>query len=153
MVKPHTVPQWTVLSLVLSCLCPLCFCGSTFAALDPEVRKPYQLQVVLRFAAQRQLTQVFKDQLKRELRDSLQTQLGPMGQVEVVDDHPLLSQIETRGLQQVLDGMEKSKTATPSPVKTHFVQVDIVDGQYEVQAGQHDGLTGLSSPVIRKART
>jgi hypothetical protein len=139
--------------LFLSSLCSLCLGGSTLAALDPELKKPYQLQVVLHYSAHRQLTQVFKDQLKRELRDSLQSQLGPMGQVEVVEEHPLLSQIETRGLQQALDAMEKSKTATPSAVKTHFVLVDIVDGQYELQTSQHDGLTGLGSPIVRKART
>jgi len=148
-VKPNLVSHWAIPSLCLS----LSLSGSAAAALDPEFRKPYQIQVVLRVAAQRQLTQVFKDQLKRELRDSLQTQLGPMGQVEVVDEHPLLGQIETRGLQQVLDGMEKTKSATPVPVKTHFVLVDIVDGQYEVQAGQHDGLTSLSAPIVRRART
>lgn len=139
--------------LLLSALCTLCLCGATSAALDPDVRKPYQLQVVLHVAPNRQLTQVFKDQLRRELRDSLQTQLGPLGQVDVVVDHPLLKEINDRGLQSVLDSMEKSKTAVPKPLKTHFVLVDVVDNHYEVQAGQHDGLTGLSTPQVRKART
>lgn len=139
--------------LLLSSSVSLCLCGSISGALDPEARKPYQLQVVLRVAPNRQLTQVFKDQLKRELRDSLQTQLGSLGQVEVVEEHPLLKEVAERGLQAALDGMEKSKTATPAPLKTHFVLVDVVDNQYEVQAGQHDGLTGLSTPQVRKGRT
>src|SRR5207245_207055 len=36
---------------------------------------------------------------------------------------------------------------------THFVFVNFVAGQYEIQARQHDGLTGQASPVIRRART
>ncbi|MBY0524126.1 MAG: PspA/IM30 family protein [Gemmataceae bacterium] len=133
-------------------LCSLCLCGESRAALDPEVKKPYHLQVVLRVAPHRLLTPVFKDQLKRELRDSLQASLGPLGIVEVVDDHPLLKDIDRKGLQAVIDGFDKSK-AGGTPIKTHFVLVDYVDNQYDVQAAQHDGLTGLSSPIVRRSRT
>src|SRR5207244_2386696 len=37
-------------------------------------------------------------------------------------------------------------------VKTHFLRVDFVNGQYELQARQHDGLTGFVSP-LRRDRT
>ena len=48
---------------------------------------------------------------------------------------------------QALDGYKSS-----NGTKTHVVLLDFVDGQYEIQAGQHDGSTGMTSPV-RRART
>jgi tetratricopeptide (TPR) repeat protein len=131
-------------------LCPLSFvlCPSPARAIDAEVSKPYQLQVVVRLAPNRLLTDVFKDKLRRELRDSLQAAFGPLVQVEVVDRHPKLKEIEASGLQRVLD-----RWFEVSDLKTHFVLVDFIDGQYEIEAGQHDGPTGLSSPVVRRVRT
>jgi tetratricopeptide (TPR) repeat protein len=141
--------QFSVVRSSLFIVCCLCLCGSTLAAaLDPEVKEPYRLHVVLHVAANRLLTPVFKDQLKRELGDSLQAALGKMGTVEVVDEHPLLKDIEKNGLQQALDAF-----AGKERIKTHFVLIDYVDGQYEVQTAQHDGLTGLTTPVVRLART
>lgn len=118
-------------------------------ALDPEADKPYDLQVVLHIADHRLFTPVFKEQVRRELHDILQAALGDMGQVEVVDQHPLLKQIEAKGLQQGLDGNPDWKEV--SERKTHFVLLDFVNGRYEIQARQHDGLTGLNSPVVRRA--
>lgn len=118
------------------------------AALDPEVSKPYHLQVVLRIAPRRLLTDVFRDQVKRELRDGLQAGFKDMVRVEVVEDHPLLQEIEARGLQQALDGWKQV-----SDTKTHFVLIDCADGRYVIQARQHDGMTGLASPVVRRAQT
>ncbi len=34
--------------------------------------------------------------------------------------------------------------------KTHFVVIDYVDGQYEIQSGSHDGMTGIVGPVVRR---
>jgi hypothetical protein len=59
-----------------------------------------------------------------------------------------LKEIETKGLQAALEGWKEV-----GPQKTHFVLIDFKNGQYEIQAGQHDGLTGLASPVARLART
>ncbi len=117
------------------------------AALDPEVNKPYQLHVVLSIAENRQLTKLFKEQVERELRDSLRAAYGDLCEVEVVREHPRLKEVLAQGLQ-VLDGWKDV-----SDVKTHFVLIDFVDGQYEIQARQHDGLTGQASPVVRRDRT
>ncbi|MFN4261590.1 MAG: hypothetical protein ACK4RK_20085 [Gemmataceae bacterium] len=122
--------------------------SSVQAALDAEADKPYQLRIVLDVAPHRLLTPVFQGQLRRELRDGLQAALGKMGEVEVVTSHPLLPDIRAKGLQTVLDGWKDV-----DGVKTHFVLIDMVDGQYTIQTGQHDGLTGLSSPLVRQART
>src|SRR5205085_11722736 len=40
-----------------------------------------------------------------------------------------------------------------SDTKTHFLLIDFVDGRYEIQARQHDGFTGLASPVVRRSST
>jgi hypothetical protein len=135
----------------------LCFGGSSLAALDPELTVPYKVKIVLRVARHPLLTPVFKDRLQREVRDGLQGALGAMGEVEIVDASqgnpepwpPLWKEVETKGLKDGLDGPSKGT----SDQKTHFVWVDYVDGQYEIQARQYDGLTGLASPTVRQART
>jgi tetratricopeptide (TPR) repeat protein len=129
------------------------------SAVDPESTKPYKVQVILRVASHPLLTKtpIFKDQLRRELQEGLSAALGAMGDVEVIDlasvpedkRSPLWKEVESKGLQAGLDGPSKSFSDT----KTHFVFVDYVDGQYEIQARQHDGLTGLASPVVRRERT
>jgi hypothetical protein len=124
----------------------LCLCGKSFA-LDPETDKPYQLRVVLGVADQRLLTDVFKEQVERELRDGLQAALGDLATVEVVRAHPRLKEVEANGLQ-ALDAWKDV-----DDVKTHFVMIDYVNGQYEIQARQHDGYTGQASPVVRTDRT
>jgi hypothetical protein len=115
---------------------------------DPEFKEPYHLRVVLHFAKHRLLTQPFRDQVRRELRDGLETSLGYLARVEIREDHRLLAEIDKDpkdGLRRVLDGWTDIE-----PVKTHFVLIDFVQGRYEIQARQHDGFTGLSSPVVRR---
>ncbi len=122
--------------------------GSVWAALDPETKKPYQLEVVLHLNKQRSLTEVFREQVERELGDSLQDALGELARVKVVSKHPRLADVLSKGLQRGLDEWRDR-----SPVKTHFVLIDYSGEQYVIQARQHDGLTGLSSPVARQQRT
>jgi hypothetical protein len=114
------------------------------AQLDPGLQKPYQLHVVLHFAEHRFLTSTFQDQVERQLHDHLQLTLGKLAKVQIFRDHPLLGEVRTRGLQQTLDGWDDL-----SDIKTHFVLIDFVKGRYEIRARQHDGATGLSSPVVR----
>lgn len=144
-----------LLLLVLSV--SLCLCGSSPAALDPEARTPYRVQVVVKFAEHRQLTPVFRDKTLRELREGLLAALGAMGQVEVIDlgtvpadrRPPLWQEVESKGLQAGLDGRARGA----SDLKTHFLFIDYTEGQYEVQARQYDGLTGMASATVRRERT
>jgi hypothetical protein len=109
---------------------------------------PYKLRVVLRFGDHRWLTDIFKDQVERGVRDNLQAAFGNLAKVEVVRTHPRLKDIEERGLQALDNWKEVSE------YKTHFVLIDYVDNSYyEVRARQHDGLTGQASPVISRQRT
>jgi hypothetical protein len=153
-VKPHPLakPQ----AALLLALCSLCLCGSAHA-LDPELTTPYKVKVVLQVAPNRLLTPIFREQLRRDLRQGLQGALGAMGEVEVIDlaevkddqREPLWREVAAKGLQTGLDTAPKATT----DIKTHFVRVDYVDGQYEIQARQYDGLTGLVSPSVRHKRT
>ncbi len=122
--------------------------GPAHAALDPETKTPYQLQVVLHVAENRFLTPLFQDQLERDLRVHLQQSFGKLAQVEIVRQHPLLSEILAKGLEQALDGWDAL-----SDRKTHFVLLDFGEGRYQLEARQYDGMSGLASPVTRRAHT
>jgi tetratricopeptide (TPR) repeat protein len=145
------------LAAVFLALCALCvLCGSA-RAFDAELDKPYRVQVVLRIAPARLLTPVFKEQLRRDLQQGLQAALGAMGEVEVFDlaDVPadkqkeLWKKVAADGLHAGLDVPSQGM----SDIKTHFVTVDYVDGQYEIAGRQYDGLTGTASPAVRHERT
>jgi tetratricopeptide (TPR) repeat protein len=114
------------------------------ADLDAEQDRPYLLQVVLHMSDNRVFSQVFRDKVQREVGDSLQAALGKLARVEVASSHPRLAEVEEKGLQRALDGWNFI-TGT----KLHFVFIDYVDGRYEIQARQYDGLAGLASPVLR----
>ncbi|HLN31985.1 MAG TPA: hypothetical protein VK395_29910 [Gemmataceae bacterium] len=132
----------------LGCLiCALCSSGKLTAALDAETNKPYHLQVVLHFSGHRWLTDPFQKQIKRELHDGLQAALGDLAEVEVRDHHPRLKEVETNGLRAALDSWNFL-----SDEKLHFLFIDFVDGQYEIQSRQYDGFVGLASPTVRHAQ-
>jgi hypothetical protein len=116
------------------------------AALDPEPKQPYALTVVLSVAPHPLLTPVFREQLQRELRDSLQAAFGKLAQVKIVTEHPLLAEVSRRGLREALDGCKDGGVG-----KTHFVIVDYADGRYDLQTAQYDGRTGIPSPIVRRA--
>ena len=118
------------------------------AQLQVDLDKPYDLHVVLHVADNRYLTPVFQDRLQLDLRDQLQLALGWLARVEVVRTHPLLPEIEAKGLDSALDAWNQV-----SSLKTHFVLVDFAQGVYTLQARQHDGMTGLLSPAVRRAQT
>lgn len=132
------------LSLCLALAAVLCSCNSTHAQLDPEAKTPYQVRVVLSVAEHRMLTPAFQAQLEREVQAQVQLAFGKMANVTLVRGHPLLGDIRTRGLQPVLDAWNEL-----SDWETVFVLIDFVDGRYTMEVGEHDGQTGLSSPVVR----
>lgn len=118
------------------------------AALDPELQTPYQLQIVLHFGDSRLFTDVYCKRVEGGLHDYLQAAFAPLARVEVVRTHPRLADILARGLQKSLDTWKER-----TEIKTHFVLFDYVNGHYEIQARQHDGLTGQASPIVRTDRT
>jgi hypothetical protein len=140
----------------LTVLAMLAVAGPASGALPAELDKPYQVEVVLHVAPNRLLTDVFKQQLVRELNDLLQQAAGGLAQVKVVTAHPLLKDVTERGLLAALQASRERPRPDKEapPVKTHVVLVDFVAGQfYQIESAQHDGLTGLVTPVVRQART
>lgn len=133
---------------VMASLCSFCFCGETHGAIDPGRTTPYQLRVVLHLGDSRLLTDVYRERLERGMQDFLQATYGPLARVEVVRNHPKLADVLDKGLQRALDDWKDRST-----IKTHFVLIDYVNGHYDIQSRQHDGLTGQASPIVRSDRT
>jgi tetratricopeptide (TPR) repeat protein len=133
------------LHLVFALVVFWCVGGESRGDLNPEAKTPYRVQVVLSVAEHRMLTPAFKQQLESDLKAQLQLAFGKMANVDVVRAHRLLNDIRTKGLRPVLDAW-----AELSDIETVFLLVDFVDGRYVIEMGQHDGLTGLSSPVVRQ---
>ncbi len=144
----QTIPRSRVGLTALALILVLGRAAVARADLDPEVNKPYDLRVVLDVAQHRLLTPTFIGQLERELRGILQADLGDLARVTVLRTHPLLEEIRAKGLEKALDGDRKV-----TDHKTHFVLLRYVGGHYRLQARQHDGLTGLSSPLVRRSET
>jgi tetratricopeptide (TPR) repeat protein len=125
------------------------------AALDAEASLPYRLRVVVHCRDHPDFTQHFRAEVKRDLHSSLQSALEGLGTVEVIDVRdvapqqwePLWKTLDEKGLA-ALDAVSEV-----NGVKTHYVRIEQADGRCEVQARQHDGVAGFTSPVIRTART
>jgi tetratricopeptide (TPR) repeat protein len=145
MIFPGRSPsRWWACGLLA--LGALAFGPSARAALPADANEPYALTIVLAVAPHPSLTAVFREQLQRELRDSLQAAFGKLAKVAVVTQHPLLPEIARRGLPAALDGFKDEGNG-----KLHFVVLDHVHGRFDLQSAQYDGRTGLTTPVIRHA--
>lgn len=131
--------------LALFALCSLCLCGPASAS---EQKEPYKIRIVVDVAKHRLLTDVFRQQLQRELKDGLQAALGKLAKVEVSDTHDRLADVRAQGLQKSLD-VYREKTGE----KVHFVLVDFDGTRYEIQTRQYDGDLLVPSPTVRRDRT
>lgn len=122
---------------------------SSGQALEAEIKTPYLWRVVLDAAEHPALGPGVRQQFERDVLAALQPALGPLGTVEVVDLaqtprekwEPLWQQYEDKGFA----GLEAARELTG--IKTHFVRIDYQDGMYFLRARQHDGFTGLVSPL------
>lgn len=115
--------------------------AGTLHAADPDTSKPYQYHVVLRIAPHRLLTRAFRQQLRGDLQDGVQAAFGPVAIVSVQD------------AGDWLDPAELDTHSEIGPAKRHYVDVSFADGRYVVRGRQHDGSTGMASPVVREVRT
>ena len=66
-------------------MCSLCLGGESLASLDAELKTPYKLKVVLHVAEHRSLTDLFKEQVERELRDHLALTFGDLAAASAND--------------------------------------------------------------------
>src|SRR5262245_1930118 len=139
---------------VVSLLAVLFLSAPAPAALPPDANEKYPLTVVVRCGAHNWLGDQFRDDLRNDLTGILQDALGAMADVKVVDlkkdlpaeTDPLWKDFSAKGFA----ALDVPRDLTG--VKTHFLRVDFVNGQYELQARQHDGLTGFVS-ALRRDRT
>lgn len=130
------------------------FAGSA-SALDPELKIPYSLRIVVSIADHPHFTEHFRKEFKRDLQGSIQAALGDLSSVEIVDlqsvpkdKWQLLWKIaEERGLEAIETFTEVGGG------KTHFIQLSFNNGHYDLRGRQHDGTSGFSTPIVRKART
>lgn len=122
------------------------------AELDAGADRPYRLQVVLHVVPNRFLTSLFREQVRRSLRDQLRLTFGPLARVEVVAAHELLRDVEARGLEAALDRLEAASERS-ADARLHFVRLDYAAGEYRLQARPFDGATGQAGLVVRRAAT
>jgi tetratricopeptide (TPR) repeat protein len=124
-------------------------------ALDPEPSGPCLWRVVVKIEPHPLLTSSFRDQVRRDLIAALQPAIGPLGTADVIDlDEALAGKADAL----VQDFAAKGFAALDTPrdltgVKTHFLRIEVRDGQYDLETRQHDGFVGLASPVVRKQST
>ncbi len=123
--------------------------------LDAEPSGPCLWRVVVKTEPHPLLTASFRAKLSRDLVAALQPSIGPLGAVEVIDLDDALAGKADAVVQEfagkgfaALDGARDL-----TGVKTHFLHVAMRDGQYRLESRQHDGFTGLASPVVRKQST
>lgn len=128
--------------LLLAALLP------ALTAADGPPKPPYYLRVVLHITPHRTFTPLFQEQLRRDVGDQLRLDLGTLAQVEVVRHHELLRDIEAQGLQQALDGWDRLEE-----LQVYFVLLNYSAGSYQLEARAHDGSTGRSGPLVRRAST
>ncbi|MGE3807099.1 MAG: hypothetical protein AB7K24_20745 [Gemmataceae bacterium] len=110
---------------------------------DLEVDQPYQLRLIVLAARDPVLSAAFRERFERELLAQVRLALGKLARVSIETEHPLLAEINAKGLE-ALDGWSDLDGK-----KTAFVLVDHRDGRYQIATRQYDGLTGLSSPLRR----
>ena len=136
------------IGLLLVCLGAV---PATAAGVEHEAKIPYALRVVLRASDHPSLTPAFRADLAKQLRQTLQNALGPLGVAEVIDLAGVPKEKRDPLWQLVADkGLEALDTVNAANgIKTHFVFVDMLDGQYQIRLRQHDGLTGTATPLIR----
>jgi hypothetical protein len=138
----------SLVSAFFAVLCGSFATSPTCRAADGDSDPPYQVKVVLDIAKNRVFTQPFREQIQRELQDGIQAALGDIARVKVTDTHAKLDDIHRLGLGPALDNWRET-----SREKTHFVLIDLVDNEYQIQARQFDGPSGTASPVVRLDRT
>src|SRR3954465_10228925 len=107
-------------TIKLILLSSLCLCVWVVPSFASELREPYRILLVVHIERNRLLTDVFRQQFPRELRDALQGALGELARVEATAKHPLLQDIRARGLARALDGYRERDGR-----QVHFVLVSL----------------------------
>lgn len=123
---------------------------------DPEANTPYTWRVVLNVAPHPTLGPTVKQRFVTDLKAALGPALGDdLGTVEIIDLadvpkekwEPLWKNVSEKGLSALDTDAAGFRTFTG--VKTHFLNLKAANGKFTLESRQHDGSTGLASPVAR----
>lgn len=123
------------------------------AALNPETDKKYSLRIIMNCGTHNWLGTQFRADLKNDLAGILDDALGGMADVTVLDLRstpkeqwtPIARDFDSKGFAALTSQLPLDGT------KIHLLHIDFVNGQYEIQSRQFDGMTGMVSPVRREA--
>src|SRR5262249_37846548 len=121
--------------------------SSARAELDAGAKKPYQLQVVLQIGNNRVFTPLFQEQVQRDVQNQLKIAFGDLARVQVRRNHPILREVEAKGLSAAVEGWDVLSEQT-----THVVLLDYVAGVYLIGTRFHDGATGQAGPLTKFKR-
>lgn len=124
---------------------------SAQTGLEAEAAGQTLWRVVVKVEPHPLLTASFRDQVRRDIVATLQPALGPLGTADVIDleealagkADSLVQDFNSKGFG-ALDGARDL-----TGVKTHFLRIEVKNGQFHLESRQHDGFVGLPSPVIR----
>jgi tetratricopeptide (TPR) repeat protein len=141
-----------------SVACLLLVASAAVAAppLDPEANTPYTWRVILTVHPHPTLGPAVKERFVSDLKAALGPALGDdLGTVEIIDTadvpkekwEPLWKRVGEKGLSALDTDAGEFRTFTG--VKTHFLHLKAANGKFTLESRQHDGSTGLASPVAR----
>ncbi len=128
------------------------------APLEAETHVPYIWRIVIHTPSHPAITEPFRTQLQRDLKASLTPIVGDGGMVEIVDlaSFPINKRepLWKKFLQDGWPALDHEEFRTLTGIKTHFLRISVRDrGIFRLEARQHDGFTGLTSPVLRVQET
>lgn len=136
------------LTLLAVAPCASAQIGVLSTSSDEWLNKPYRLSIQLHVDEHPLMTPAFRSGLLREVRDTLQGDLGQVCDIEISDQaSATMKEIAAKGWGAL------DRTHLINEQKTHYVRVRFLEGgQFELEARQVDGYTGLVSSR-RKAQT
>lgn len=149
--------------IVRTMLFLLCLTSTAVAApplptiLSPETDDWYRWRIVLRVKPHPQLDKTIRAQLVKDLSAAVAPSVSKFAEVEVYDlavmpaerKDPLIKAFEEKGWPALAQQEFHELTG----IKTHFLTLEFKNGQYRLESRQHDGSTGLISPVLRTNET
>jgi len=119
------------------------------ADLPSPSNDPYQLAVCLRFSEDLIFTPFFRASVERQVRDQLANYFGPLADVQVVAEHPLLAKWGSDSLAD-LSLSHADFAAEASRQKVFLTAVAFRDGLYQIEWRQADGDVERLGPLYRQ---
>ncbi|MFO0935038.1 MAG: hypothetical protein U0798_00800 [Gemmataceae bacterium] len=125
--------------------------------LSPEADEWYRWRIVLKVKPHPLLGKDVRQQLAREISAAVAPAVSKFAEVDVVDlasvpaekKAPLWVAFEKDGWS----ALDQQPFRELTGIKTHFLTIEFKSGVYHLESKQHDGNSGMSSPVLRVNET